>query len=643
MSLRLKAALLGLLPAVSFAASIEPVVVSAARTAQSAVTIPASITVISRDDIDASGAANISELLRGHGGVQIRDLYGDGSKARVSMRGFSGGNAAANALIMVDGRRLNTTDLGGADLNSISLADVQQVEIIQGSAGSLFGDQAVGGVINVITRQGRAEHIDVEAGIGSYNAQTLSASMGTRMANGFGISVSGESRNSDNYRDNNRNQYRNANLRLDYQYDSGTVFAEAQTITDFLELPGSLTEAELNDDRTQNDPDYPNDFNDSETRVSRFGIKQTLSERWQLEAEFSQRRSESSGISSNSESELFRNQRSFTPRFVGYLPMNGREALITIGADHHSTDFENENPSWSIDRDSDQAINAFYMQAVLPISETFSATIGTRNASVENSITDSSKYPNGKNDNDSVSVYELGLSWQMSPQSRLFVRRDGNYRFALTDENTFTDPDIDFLDTQTGVSYETGYEWQAEGHHFKAVAYRLDLKNEIDYDSTADGPWGAGSGANINLDDTHRTGLIVEGRWRANDQLMLAADYTYTDSEIDGGSFDGNTIPFVAETVIRTSLDWNWHPRSALYVESVYTGERYQDADYDNARDKVEAVNVVNMQLRYHRGPWKAALRVNNLGNAEYSDYATYDAYYPAPERNVMVTMGYAL
>ena len=134
------------LPAFSEVAEtqIPPVIVSAARTEQSTLTTPASITVITRKQIDDSGARHIVEVLRGQGGVQINDLYGDGSRASVDMRGF-GDAAGSNTLVLVDGRRLNNPDIGSPDLNSIALEDVERIEIVQGSAGVLFGDQAVGG------------------------------------------------------------------------------------------------------------------------------------------------------------------------------------------------------------------------------------------------------------------------------------------------------------------------------------------------------------------------------------------------------------------------------------------------------------------------------------------------------------------
>jgi iron complex outermembrane receptor protein len=116
----------------------EEIIVTATRSEQNIINTPSSIKVISAADIKTSGALHVVDVLRNQGGVQISGLFGDGSRATVSVRGF-GGNAQANTLIMVDGRRLNNADLGNPDLNSISINSIERIEILRGSAGVLFG------------------------------------------------------------------------------------------------------------------------------------------------------------------------------------------------------------------------------------------------------------------------------------------------------------------------------------------------------------------------------------------------------------------------------------------------------------------------------------------------------------------------
>ena len=241
------------LPVYSITATEETeaptIIVSATRSEQNSITTPASISVISRQQIEASGAEHIVDVLRGQAGVQINDLYGDGSRASIDMRGF-GSAASSNVLILVDGRRLNNSDISSPDLNSVSLKDVQRIEIVQGSAGVLFGDQAVGGVVNIITTGSRGEVGTIEATAGSYDTVGLRVVYGDNVTDKVHYRVSAEQRESDNYRrDNNEIQYTNLFAKTGYDYSAGEIFAEAQYIKEDLGLPGSLTEAEMDDDR----------------------------------------------------------------------------------------------------------------------------------------------------------------------------------------------------------------------------------------------------------------------------------------------------------------------------------------------------------------------------------------------------------
>ena len=92
---------------------IEQIIVSGVRTEQPALNSPAAVSVITREDIERSGALTVAEALRGRAGLQIRDTIGDGGRGVVvSMRGF-GENAPNNTLVLVDGRRLNNPTLAG--------------------------------------------------------------------------------------------------------------------------------------------------------------------------------------------------------------------------------------------------------------------------------------------------------------------------------------------------------------------------------------------------------------------------------------------------------------------------------------------------------------------------------------------------
>ncbi|MBO9540154.1 TonB-dependent receptor [bacterium] len=133
---------------------------------------PQAVTLIDRAKIEASGASNLAQLLRHEGGLSIREYGPVGQLSTATMRGSLG----EGVLVLRDGIKLNSPTLGGADLSTIPLIGVERVEILSGGASGLFGSEAVGGVINLIS--GQAPSSRLEAGAGSWGQRFVRAETG---------------------------------------------------------------------------------------------------------------------------------------------------------------------------------------------------------------------------------------------------------------------------------------------------------------------------------------------------------------------------------------------------------------------------------------------------------------------------------
>lgn len=631
-----------LFPVTSFAVTeLEPVVVSATRSAQSNVTTASNITIITEKDIAQSGAQHIVEILSTQAAIQINDLYGDGTRAQVNMRGF-GDNAKSNTLILIDGRRLNHIDLGAPDLSSISLKDVKQIEIIQGSAGTLYGDQAVGGVINIITKSSDSEesHVAIEAG--SFSRTSLKGSV-SKKVNNLSYRFSAEQQNAANYRDHNEHDYLNLLGRIDFKSGNDLYFYDAQVINEQLNLPGSLTKTQVHTDPTQGGLTYKSDHNNSKTKIQRIGVKSEVNTTWSLEAEYTLRNSDIKGKAFNNDFTQNRAHQGFTPRLIGALPdNNGREILITMGIDYDTYSYDYSNPAsfGSKYNYSKQQSDAVYIQSIIPVSDNTEITVGGRYAQVKYDITEEDYFPSGTSIKNKANAYELGLSYRASGTSRYYARIDGNYRFAKVDENTYTPSSVPYLEPQTGNSLEIGGEWSKKDFSAKATAYILNLKNEIDYDSTSPGP-GAFSGANVNLDPTKRTGFTLEGNQKITSKFSISAQYGYIDGKFNSGSFEGNDIPFVSKHKFTINAAYKMSKAFSGTAELNYISDRFQASDYKNEKDKLPELTLLNLHARYTKNNWLISLRLNNITNESYSGYATFDGYYPAPERNFMAKFQY--
>ena len=152
------------------AAQDEPVtlVVTASRILQDIKSAPVSIALITRDEIEAMGAMELSEVLNGVEGVTAADYGPFGSQMKVKLRGSN----AEQVLVLIDGKPVNSARQGDVDLSTIPLAMVDRIEIIKGPASALYGADALGGVVNIITKGGR-EGGQLRLAIGGHDTVSL--------------------------------------------------------------------------------------------------------------------------------------------------------------------------------------------------------------------------------------------------------------------------------------------------------------------------------------------------------------------------------------------------------------------------------------------------------------------------------------
>lgn len=153
--------------------NLEDVVVTASRTQQALTSVVGDVTVIDREEIERAGASSITDLLRTQPGVQINANGGAGTGSSVYLRGTN----ADHVVVLVDGLRINSATLGSTSFENIPLGQIEKIEILRGPASSLYGADAIGGVIQFFTRKAEANKplIHAAVGLGSYNTKTAEA------------------------------------------------------------------------------------------------------------------------------------------------------------------------------------------------------------------------------------------------------------------------------------------------------------------------------------------------------------------------------------------------------------------------------------------------------------------------------------
>jgi vitamin B12 transporter len=238
--------------------ALDPVVVTAARASQPIAHVLADVTVIGADEILRSGVQSLAELLQRQPGVEIVQNGGPGSVSGALLRGANRGQT----LVLIDGLRAGSSSSGATSLEAIPLDQIERIEILRGPASSLYGADAIGGVVQVFTkRQGAGFTPNVSAGYGTYDTGAISAGFagttgplqyslqaGGRTSNGFNAIVNPDNFSYNPDRDGLSTRNLSANLswtwgagqelalqyfgnRLNAQFDGGFPYFDDRTIT----------------------------------------------------------------------------------------------------------------------------------------------------------------------------------------------------------------------------------------------------------------------------------------------------------------------------------------------------------------------------------------------------------------------------
>lgn len=195
----------------------DAVVVTASRFPQPRSQTLQPVTIVTAEDIAASGQHTLVEVLQSLGGVEVASNGGFGQPSSVFMRGANPGHT----LVLVDGMRMASATDGRTALENIPLAQVERIEVVPGQLSSLYGSDAIGGVIQIFTKAGTATpSSSLTGGVGSYDSRSLDGGLRRFFgATELGLSVGGfETRGFDATKpavfghDPDRDPYRNRNV-----------------------------------------------------------------------------------------------------------------------------------------------------------------------------------------------------------------------------------------------------------------------------------------------------------------------------------------------------------------------------------------------------------------------------------------------
>ena len=650
----------------------DSVVVTATRFPERKLEHPIGVTVVTREQIANSSAANLPDLLSRYAGINTRNNTGSPDVA-IDLRGF-GASGDQNTLVLLDGQRLNDIELTTVRWSAIPLEAIERVEIQRGGGAVMYGGGATGGTINIITRSSIAgdRSATVAASAGTYNSNDLRASVNIAGDN-TGFALTASQHNSDNYRDNNRLEQ--GNLLGDLRWSgnrAGLVFKFGLD-NQSLRLPGARTAVQLGTDPRGSAT--PNDYS------ARDGKQATLSGRYAFEAaelavDLSYRDTrrigffdDYSGFGFSTFTDTHASVWALTPRLKTPYRVLGLDNVLIVGMDADIWDYQALRAARferlgapQVDLAAAQKDRAYYVQHHTAFGTATKLTLGARLQRVDISANDRVNPANYANASmgRSPRAWEMALRHNLNPTLALFGKLGASFRVASVDEiyNQFGGPAFDSivmpLEPQTSRDREIGAEYRSGAGRLQARIYRMDLRNEIHFNAI--------NFTNMNLSPTQREGFELEGNRRFGERIDLFGSFTRANAVFREGVYNGfdaafapirvdlagKQVPLVPRNSAKLGLGWQFAAKTRLSGSLGYVGKQYFDNDQANTYPgQMASFVTADAKLSHAAGPWTFTLAGNNLTDRKYYTYAIRNAAgssfnaYPMAGRNVLLTAAY--
>ncbi len=574
-----------LLPGVQvFAADAEQelpsMLITSARQAEPRAQATAANTVFTRADIERLQARSVPELLRRIPGVQVSSA---GGLPSLSLRG----TGTAQTLVLVDGQRIASATSGFARLDYLAIDNIERVEVIRGPRSSLYGADAIGGVIQIFTRGGKPginPEVRLAAGSDQTFQRSLSLAAGTEQTRVHlgasleerdGFDITRDNRGAD--RDNDGQRNKALHLKLDHQFDAG--------------WKAGLS---LNDQRGKNEYDDAYEFEpgtpQDEFRVSSYSgyLDGQLSGIWNSRLELGRSFDRNRAVGSNYNDGLLETTR-HSAAWINRLQLSEHQQL-SLGSDWYEDRLDATTAYQEDSRDN----LAFFAQHSFQ-GESFSTELGLRHD-------DNQQFG-------SHNSWNAAFSLPVGQSQRWILSYGEGFRAP-----TFTDlyappawgPNPD-LKPETSKTYELQWRGEFDETQLEAALYRTDLEDMI--------AWGGTRMENVSQ-------ARINGFEASAARELLGWQASLGVSIIDPRDRDsGHTLARRAKRTLSIDLDRTFGALSAG------AGWHVSSARYDtiaNSRE-LSGYGIFDLRAAWQSHPelrWEA--KVNNLFDRDYA-LATYD------------------
>ena len=539
---------------------VGEVAVTATRAERNVLDTPGNVTVIDRAEIEKSGARDVPELLRRESGLFVTDVTGNPTGYTVDARGFNNGGGNGSALlVLMDGRRMNEADSSFIDWSLVHLDRVERIEIVRGPASSLYGDNAMGGVVQIITKDGAGKPSATLSGrVGSYDELT-----GSLFAGGsegpFTASLYADGYGTDGYRQ--HSDYNSNTLVGKLRWtptDAASFEVSSGYSADDRKQPGTLTEARIHELGRNAQQPFTDNFDAAHERWVQ-GLGQVIvAKDITLKVLPYWRSRRDSGEFNNLDPESTLGP--FVYHFQTDTESWGGSTQVeidrpierfrnrAIGGFDFLHDGEDQSTQYPLYASSNQTnahrrIWGLFVQDEFSILENLILSGGLRydSADYRGKSVDQPLFgapPKLEGSPDELSP-RAALTWRFMPSTSAYASYAKGFRLPNFNEAISFTGKLFNLKPQTSNAYEVGVKHRSATLSANLALYWMNVSDEIFYD-----PEAIPYAQNVNLGRVRHRGIEASSDWRPLHWLELYGSYTYDDTRVlHDGVLSGRRMP----------------------------------------------------------------------------------------------------
>jgi iron complex outermembrane receptor protein len=611
--------------------------------------VPTNIKIITAEDIQRTGAKTVQEALQWTTGIVWYDAVGNAFQQTIDLRGFNG-QPVPNTSVFVDGQRINEPDFNTINFDLIPFDTIERIEIVPGSS-AIYGKNAMGGVINIVTKRGgEKRQVTGELLFGSFGRQryTLQA---TGPIGKFDYYANGARETETGYRDQSNARISRFYGRLGYRPSEATDLTISYTyVDDHLKQAGSLPINQAEVDPRSNFT--PGDFTANEPDVVRLNARQSLPLGFSLNANgFYRHLSQEQvgvgqpllvgGMLTTSQTTTTTQSGGGAVQLTHDASPFGLPNKLILGGEGTKNDVTGQLVSnsdfgpFNSQQDINEETFGLFAQDSLQVLPSLLLTAGVRFDWDRISGTFQDTFTPSMNASKTFSrvTPRVGFTYTIVPEASLFFNYTEGFRIP-TFQELFqivgaSNPNLNAVVSQ---NYEVGVRARI-GNVFEGTLalFRADVRNEIFFTCTVCDPLSpAFDGINRNVESSRRQGLELTLKARPNRYFDALLNYTYTEAEFRS-TFNlsatqtiepGDIFPLVPQN--RLSVTGNVHPAPGWTVSLIglYVSSQVYLNDEVNTRPRLPDYFLLNGRVSYELpvrgGRLSAFLLGTNLTNQSY-------------------------